>query len=214
MNVGQIRTRIQTMVGDTSGAEVTAASILDWINDGIGEIARVTGQPQATGSTTVVSGQSTYSLPAAFPDILRLRSVKYDGSQLQALQLEEAETLYPGWERTGQGSGTPQQFWVWADSITVWPPPDNSTKQLKLYYTKRPAAVVLDADVPGIPVHMHTDLLDYVHARVLESLGQGDRAERGMDRTTGRVMAAAADAQWPVRNAYPHVQVAADDMGW
>jgi hypothetical protein len=214
MNVGQIRARIQAKIGDTSGAEVAPADILNWINDGITEIARRTNQPQATATTPSVVGQSTYNLVTFAADITRLRSVMYDGSVLQPLSIEEADTFLADREKAGQSNGTPQMYWIWSDQINVWPPPDTASKSLKLFYQKRPAAVATDADIPGIPLHMHADLVDYVYAQVLDTIGDKQGAERRMGRFDGVVRESASDADWPQRNAYPHVSVSADDTGW
>lgn len=213
INVGQIRARVQAKFGDTSGAEVSGADVLNWINDGLLEIARRTQQPQASASTSTVVGQSVYSLTTFAADILRLRSVKYAGSVLEGMSMEDADTQFPDHERAGQGSGTPRWFWVWAEQITLWPAPD-AVGTLKLFYVKRPAAVALDADVPGIPTHMHGDLVDYVVAQVYETVGDAPAAERRMGRFEQITRESAADAEWPVRDVYPHVSVSVDDSGW
>ena len=213
MNVGDIRRRIKAKVGDTAGTEVTDGQLLDWINDGQLEIARRTQQPQATATTATVVAQGSYSITAFSADVLRLRSVMHDGVLLQALSQEEADTQLPDRERNPQ-PGTPQQFWVWADQIHLWPRPQTAGLALKIFYVKRPAAVAVDADVPGIPLHMHTDLLAYVWSQVLETIGDNDRAGREMDRFAGSSASAAADAEWPTRATYPHVTISADDMSW
>lgn len=213
MNVADIRTRIQAKVGDTSGTEVTNAQILAWINDGMTELARRTNQPQGSATTATIAGTGTYSLTAFAADILRLRSVQLDGSVLQAISMEEADTYLSDRDRGSAAGGTPSMYWVWADQINLWPKP-TAAGVLKLFYVKRPAAVTGDADVPGIPVHMHTDLVAYVYAQVLDSLGQGERADRHSDRWQGRAMETAADADWPQRNTYPHITVSLDDAGW
>jgi hypothetical protein len=214
MNVGQIRARIQAKIGDTAGAEATPADILNWINDGIGEIARRTNQPQATASTPSVKDQSTYNLTTFAADIVRLRSVMYDGSVLQPLSIEEADTFLADREKTGQSSGVPQMYWIWANVINLWPPPDTAGKSLKLFYQQRPPAVAADGDTPAIPLHMHVDLVDYVLAQVLETTGEREASERRMGRFDGTVREASSDADWPQRNTYPHVSVSMDDAGW
>lgn len=213
MNVAQIRSRVQTRLGDTSGAEVTAAAILEWINDGAGEIARRTQQPQATASAPIVVGQAAYSISQFANDVMRLRKVELDGTVLEGLSSEDADTLLPNRNRAGQATGTPQWFEVWADTLTLWPPPA-SAGTLTLYYVKRPAQVAADLDVPGIPPHMHPDLLEYVVAQALESTGESAAADRKMSRFEQLSRESAEDASWPVRNTYPHVAVSADDVGY
>lgn len=213
MNVGEIRRRVQTKLGDTSGAEVTTASVLDWINDGAGEIARRIQQPQATATTPIVVGQTAYSVATFAADVLRLRKVLLDGSVLEPISMEDADTLLPDRERAGQSGSTPRYFWLWADAINVWPAP-SAAGTLKLFYVKRPALVAGDGDVPGVPLHMHPDLVDYVVAQALESAGEGAAAERKMARFEQLSRESAGEAEWPVRNVYPHISVSADDCGW
>lgn len=204
---------MQAKLGDTAGSEATAQSILDWINDGAREIARRIGQPQATATTPTVAGQAVYSTSAFAADVMRLRSVMLDGSVLEALSIEDADTLIGDRERTGQAAGQPRWFWTWADSINLWPPPA-AAGTLKLFYVKRPAEVAADADVPQVPLHLHPDLVDYVVAQALDSAGESATAERKLARFDATAQQAAADADWPVRDVYPHVSVAADDTGW
>lgn len=213
MNVGQIRARVQAKFGDTAGAEATSADILNWINDGISEIARRTQQPQATATTAVAAGTAAYNLTTFAADIIRLRSVMFDGSVLQPISIEEADTFLADREKS-TSQGTPSMYWLWADQINVWPTPDNASggKLLKLFYQKRPAAVAVDADIPAIPLHMHTDLVDYVVAQVLETTGDTDRADRRLARFQQAADTASADADWPQRGSFPHVTVALDDV--
>jgi hypothetical protein len=212
MNVGQIRGRVQAKIGDTSGAEATPSDILNWINDGISEIARRTQQPQGTATRTVVNGTATYDLSDFATDVIRLRSVMLDGSVLQPLSMEEADNFLAERERSGQSNGTPTMYWIWANQINLWPKPDNSTSVLKIFYQKMPALVATDTDVPAIPLHMHGDLVDYALAQVLDTTGERDVAERRMSRFDGVVREAASDADWPQRGSYPHVSVSPDDV--
>ena len=214
MIVSEIRTRVQAKLGDTAGAEVKASDVLNWINDGIVEIARRTNQPQGTATTAVVQGQTAYNLTAFGSDIVRVRSVMLDGSVLQPLSIEEADTFLADREKANQAQGVPQNYWLWADQINLWPTPDSSSAGdlLKIFYQKRPAAVVNETDVPGIPLHMHPDLVDYVVTQALDVAGRFDVAERRMGRFDQTVREAAADADWPQRGAYPHVTVALDDV--
>jgi uncharacterized protein DUF6682 len=210
MNVGDIRRRIKAKVGDQAGSEITDTQLLDWINDGLGEIAKRTQQPQATATTVTVASQGAYSISTFSADVLRLRSVMCDGVLLQAISQEEADNSLPDREKSPQ-TATPEKFWVWADQLNLWPRPATAGLTLKIFYVKRPAAVAVDADVPGIPLHMHTDLLQYVWAQVLDTIGDLDRGEKQMDRFAGAAATAASDAEWPVRGTYPHVTIATDD---
>jgi hypothetical protein len=211
VNVGEIRARVQARFGDTSGAEVTSTDILRWINDGILEIARRTQQPQASAQTNTVIGQAGYSLSTFASDVLRLRKVMLGGTVLSGLSIEEADVLLPDREAANQGNGAPDRFWIWADTLNLFPAPDR-VQALKLFYVKRPAAVAVDGDVPGIPTHMHTDLVDYVIAQAMDSTGDADRAERRMGRFEQTTREAASDAEWPIRGGYPHVVVDLEDV--
>jgi hypothetical protein len=192
VNVGQIRTRVQNKIGDTSGAEVTSLAILDWINDGMTEIARRTSQPQAIASISTVIGTEAYNVSAFAADVLRLRSVKYDGVPLESLSMEDADTLYVSATQTG--TGTPRWFWIHADQITVWPKPD-AAKTLQLFYVKRPAAVDDDA------------------VQALETVGESGAAERKMAAFEQRSRESASDLSTPT-DLYGHVSASLDDMGW
>jgi len=207
---------VQAKFGDTAGAEATTADILNWINDGITEIARRTQQPQATATTAVATGTATYNLSLFAADIIRLRSVMFDGSVLQPLSIEEADTFLADRERAGQGTGVPGMYWIWADQINLWPAPDTSSngKLLKLFYQKRPPPVVVDADIPAIPLHMHADLVDYVVAQVLETVGEKELADKRIARFASTVQEASSDADWPQRGSFPHVTVSLDDVAY
>lgn len=209
MLVSDIVTRVQRQFGDESGAQIDANDVMRWINDAQKEIARQRQLLQVTTQVTVTSGTGSYALPT---NILHLRSVRYDGTVLRPISLEEAEETVPSYDAGASiiGSGTPSTYWVWGGLIYLYPIPNNSTSVLKSYYTRIPVEVTLTSDTPELPVQYHPRIVDYCLAQAYELDANPQQQSFKMGQFQAGVRQTDMD-MWQPRNVYPTVTVGLDD---
>ena len=156
MIVSEISTRVKRLFGDQANVQIDDTDILRWVNDAQHEIALQNQLFQAVASVSTVVNQITYTLPI---DGITLRSIQYNQAKLQALNNNEAEQYIVGTAQANNG-GTPQQFWIWANTINLYPAPD-SVGTLKIFYTRQPATVTLVTDTPELPLQYHNAIVQY-----------------------------------------------------
>lgn len=209
MNLGEIKTSVKRLFGDESGAQITDADIVRWANDGQVDIVRKTECLQKKTEFNVTANDESYDLPA---DSIRLRRVELDGKALSRVELEELDNVVPDRNVTGTSSGSPVVYYVWGQTLWLYPKPETAgTSNLDLFYLKRPAALAVDADIPEIPVHMHEDIVRYCLARAKELDEEMEQARNiFMDYET-RVMLSRDEAQNPENDTYPAVRILPGD---
>lgn len=136
------------------------AEIWDLIYQAECEIASETkmleGRTLISGGT--VAGTQSYAFPTG---VLELKRVEVDGQRLEKIDLRDDDdiTLF---NSNSTERGTPQFYWVWAETIYFRPTPDESSLQIRLYYYADPALVVDPDQVLEVPAIHHTRIVDKV----------------------------------------------------
>lgn len=203
MNVQDILTRVQRNFGDTANVQIDQTDILRWINDAQREIVLANQLLQSVATSTTVAGTNTYTIPA---DLLTLRSIKHGGIKLRALSLTEAEQYIPNFDDTSNyPSDVPTHFWIWANQLTLYPNPSTANKELKIYYTRQPVAVVLLADIPELPVQYHNRLVEYCLQQAYELDENWAAADAKKTQFTTGVNNTKDNVDWAERDFYPSI---------
>lgn len=210
MLVSNIMTRVRNIAGDLNSLQFTDSMLLDWINDGIRECAISNKLLQKRATTTSIAGQGDYNLPS---DILRLHSVKFNGSKLRVLTLEEFDS-YTGASTTGI-TGTPTACYVWAGSLTLYPAPDTGNLDLVIDYIYSPEVIEIgsvDTELTALPVMYHARLVDYCLAQVAQQDDDLPRYQAKMTefQTGVRTIKDMPEAE---QDLYPTISIAPRDMG-
>ena len=113
---------------------------------------------ERTTSTTTVTATSSYTLTS---DCDYLNRVLWNNYKLKRIDYSELQML----DQPGYGStyitGKPTHYYVYGESIGLWPIPDSS-KSLRYYYYAQPAEVTTDSTVFSIPSMFHPYIQDYV----------------------------------------------------
>lgn len=167
MLVEDIVRRVRETAGDITALQFSQTTLTDWINDGIRECVIENSLLQARGTTPSVVGQTDYNLPV---DIFKLHSVYFDDRRLQIITLQEWEEMWG--PDPSPGNSAPQVCYIYAGSLTVWPPPD-SVATIKINYTKLPTAITYTAapdtwtpTSPPINEAYHNRLVAYCLAQI------------------------------------------------
>lgn len=211
MNVSDIKARIKRVFGDESAVQLTDDDIVRWINDAQKEIAQQNDEVLETIATTAsVSNQAEYTLP---PDILRLRSVRYGNLKLKGLSLQEADQQITNYENPASyRTGTPEVFWIYANRITLYPTPNTSDpSNLKFYYTRIPAEVAVDADIPELHTKYHLRIVEYVLQQAYE-MDEDWAASGNKSAQFVQGLNSLKDSDWQDRTSYPTITISPGDM--
>lgn len=205
MNVGEIALRVKRIFGDEAGAQITDADIIRWVNDAQREIAYNNDLLQTTATTAVVPGQDQYTLP---PDVLNLRSVRFQGKKLVFMTPEEA-TQHGSDSKT---TGVPTHYSLWARNLDLFPTPTTAdADDLQLYYTRQPAAVGGTADTPELPLQYHNRIVEYCLAQAYELDDNMDSYKSKMQMFQDGMDRLKVNTDWQEQDVYPSITASSAD---
>lgn len=210
MLVSEIATRVKRTFGDEAGVQIADADIIRWVNDAMREIAIAADLMQTLASTALISSQNSYALP---PDILTLRSVRYNGIKLTPLSPSEFEeyidstaSIYP--------TGRPTHFSVYATSIQLYPAPDNNAVtggSLQIFYTRRPLETTTTNDTPELPVQYHNRIVEYCLQQAYELDENWGAAQAKAQQFEKGVNELRNEQTWSARDFYPSITTLPED---
>jgi hypothetical protein len=151
--------------GDESGAQITEADIIRWINSGQNEINKKNRILKATATTPLVIGTRSYTFPT--PNILEIETLQVAGKPLQYMSFKEANEYITKEDPTFTASDTPYLWYEWGGEILLYPTP-SAVYDLTLYYIQYPTPIVTGADTLSIPDSYFEPLLQYCMTQAYE----------------------------------------------
>lgn len=165
MNVAEILLRVKKTFGDEAGIEIDDPIIINWINDGMVDIARHTECLQDELKLSSVTSQKAYSLPSNY---LGMKRLTYNGSKLEQIAIEDLDELDNSRD-ISNNIGEPYYFYIWAKQLNFYPIPATSeVLNIAMMFFRTPNPVLVSADIPELPVGMHEDIVRFVLARAKE----------------------------------------------
>jgi len=161
--------RVRSSFGDFSGAQLSDAAILSWINDGQREIVNSNTILRATKYSNIVAGQQDYSFPE--DKVLAIEAVYVNGYPIENVSPQAArEYILKLDPELVLGSDKPEMWYERAGIITFYPVPNTSvTNGLKLEYLKTPVSLDSLTGALGIPDRYFNELTTYVTSQALEA---------------------------------------------
>lgn len=204
MTVQQIINRIRRTFGDDSAVQINDSDIIGWINEAMKEIVVQLNLLQVIGTAATVANQSNYTLPA---DNLRLHSVKWQGNSLRYLSLEQAEESLPNKDDAANFPvGIPTHYWVWGNTITIYPAPASSgATDLKIYYNRMPVDVAAVGDIPELPTIYHIRIIEYCLAQAHDLDDNIFGAELKMGTFSQNLQSMRDIGDWAGQDFYPFI---------
>lgn len=196
MLVSEIATRVRKQFGDEAGIIITDADVIRWVNDAQQEIVSKVDVLQGSATAASIANVADYTFPLTYN---RVHSIKYKGSRLRELNLQQAEELVPNKDdATTYPVGTPQYYWIWGNVFTLYPMPGTSEAGvLRIFYIRNPVAVTATTDTPELHVKYHPRIVEYCMAQAAElddneqrysnkinQFNQNVQAELGREKTT------------------------------
>jgi hypothetical protein len=161
--------RVRSSFGDFSGAQLSDAAILSWINDGQREIVNSNTLLRATKYANIVAKQQDYSFPE--DKVLAIEAVYVNGYPIQNVSPQAArEYILKLDPELTYGSSRPEIWYERAGVITFYPVPNASSENgLKLEYVRYPANLSLLSSTLSIPDRYFNELVNYAISQALEA---------------------------------------------
>ncbi len=156
---------------------------------------------ESTVNFSVGADDATYALPAT---ALKIKKVKLDGKSLEPITLEESDKF--------GSTGKSGYYYVWANEITLVPTPtQGGTNNLKVWYTRKPAALTLTTDIPEVPETYHEDIVRFALARAKELDEENAAAANLMAEFDVRILESRSEATGKQTETYPSVSLVSGD---
>ncbi len=205
--------RVRTTFGDTSGAQVTDAMMIRWINDGQQEIINNNPVLKGTKYTDYVAGTTEYTFPT--DSVQFIEAVYVDGRPIKNLSPQEYREYVLEMDPELEALSAYPSIWYERNGVITFYPKGTTTytNGLKLEYVKTPATVnaISSSTYLTIPDRYLNHLVDYVLAQALEldenyTASQYKKAQfrEGLDRLNQRENISQLDY-------YPTVMMDPDD---
>lgn len=215
MNVAEIQTYIKRQFGDESGVQVTDTDIIRWINSAQKQIVlQNESLLDKTATTTTVVGQQTYDLPV---DLLKLTSISYRIStttpyyRLKGYSLAVFNERIDGWDGTTE-TGNPNCYTISENKIILFPIPSAAViSGLKIYYCRKPVAVVLTTDTPELPELYHDTIIKFCLQQAYEVDEDWDAVGNKAQEFDVELKLLRGKDDWKVQEHYPVITVLSDD---
>lgn len=161
--------RVRSSFGDFSGAQLSDAAILSWINDGQREIVNSNTLLRATKYSNIVTGQQDYTFPE--DKVLAIEAVYIEGYPIDNVSPQAAREYILKLDPTKILTADRPEIWYErAGVITFYPVPQkNITNGLKLEYVKTPNNLSALNNPLGIPDRYFNELVNYTISQALEA---------------------------------------------
>lgn len=209
MNLQDIISRVQTLFGDTTGAQITTAEITAWANDAQLDIARHTEALQSVHTIDTVKDQHEYDYPSA---VISVKRLEFKGKKLEKTSLEELDTSAQNRHSADVASGIPLYWYTWGSKFYLHPNPDKSeTGALSLYSVRRPTSLLNYSDVSELPVEYHEDIVRYCLIRAKEKDEEFFQAKDLQQDYMMRMAQSKYDEQNRQSDAYPSIRTLPGD---
>lgn len=164
--VAEVMIAVKRQFGDESGAELEDADILRWIIDAQNTINYENKILKSTATVPAVAGQATYTFPAS--SVLQIESLHYKGVRVPNVPFAQAEESLVGIDSDARG--TPQFWYEWGGTFTLWPAPEASDN-VTIYYTAIASPIPSNWDANTtlmLPDKYFADIVGYVLMQAYE----------------------------------------------
>ena len=163
---GDLKIMVKRTFGDESGVQLEDADILRWANEATQAIAVLNRLLREKATTPSVLGQFDYEFPAQ--NIAQINSLHHNGQPLHPIEFQDAEQSLLMSDPDHTATGLPIYWWVWAETLSLWPKPD-AAGTLTLYYTRNPVLLTgSDSQFIDVPDKHYQTVVDYVLWRAYE----------------------------------------------
>lgn len=209
----QIKTRVKRQFGDTSGAQIGDTDIVDWINEAQREIYVKNNLGMTKGVVPTIIGTGEYPFPTN-PPLMRLFSLKFDGSVLQEISIQDIDNIFPDYD-TVQERGIPTAYWTYADKFSLYPIP-SVVKNLTILYNRFPTDIAADDSIAlDLDLKYHNRVLDYCYGQAAQIDGDMQSYVMYMQKFRQETKSTQSDETEMAQNKYyPSITVSVRDSDY
>lgn len=217
LTVLDVKTRVKRKFGDEAGVQLTDDDILRMINDAQRTIvSRNDSLLEKTATANSVASTQEYSFPA---DMLKFKFLSYKGTgdsaynPLRGMTVNELNLYIDSWDASTNTNGVPAIYAIHAGKFLVYPTPQDSVANaFKIYYTRSPVNMVLDADILDLPELYHSIVVDLVLQDAFEMDEDWEAAAAKSSQTNNNIDRLKSDEEWTKRDTYPFITVRPEDL--
>lgn len=163
--------RVRTTFGDTSGAQITDAMIVRWINDGQQEIVNNNAILKATKYSDYVATQTEYTFPT--DSVQFIEAIYVQNRPIKNVSPQEYREFVLAEDPELEATSDFPAIWYERNGVITFYPKAETTyaSGLKLEYVKSPAPVtsISTSVVLSIPDRYLNELVNYVLSQALET---------------------------------------------
>lgn len=196
--------RVTRQFGDESGAQVTNADIISWINSGQQEINRQQRILKDIAVTPTIIGTSGYAFPT--PKILQIETLQYKGKPLDQMSFNAFQEYIQVSDPEATQTGTPLYWYEWGTNINLYPIPD-AVENLTLYYVKYPDDIANVSDTLTIPDNYYDALLQYCLQQAYEQDDDWTGSAQKQQQLKEQLSALSEDGNRFGRQYYPTITI-------
>jgi len=145
--------RLHNAESDTNWSDAEIYSLFEAKSN---EVMALIGLKEATATSTSVAGTADYAYPT---NAVHIRRVLYSGQALKRLNFRQYQARIVSGTAP---SGTPREYTLWNDTITLVPVPDTSSDTITIYSENQQSSITSSSSTLDIPGVLHQALCDGV----------------------------------------------------
>lgn len=207
--VSDVASDIKRTFGDESGVQVTDSDIIRWVNQAQIEIVSKNQILVANANTPSISGTYDYDVSAL--NIQNIHSIHYNGVKLNSVSFVDLENNYLSDDPNRSGSGVPEVWARWGNTLTLYPTPNSSGASIKIYYFALPATVSDTTDSLSLPDNYYPRVLEYVLAQAYEMDENFAASDNKLNRFDSNLVGMMGDENAPQQATYSVITVRPED---
>ena len=168
---------VKRIFGDEALVELKNTDLLRWINAAQREIASSNQTMKGSASSSVVKGQTLYSLPGNSP-VYQIQGIHYKGTPLKPISFQAAQESINSDDPDMEATGDPKIWYEWDGDIYIYPSAnEDGVDALTLYYIAYPQNLTTLTETLQVPDRFYNQVTDYV-------LGQAYRLDENWQATS------------------------------
>lgn len=205
----EVRSYVRRAFGDEDSVQIKDEDIVRWINAAQRNISISQNVLKQVSTTGVVSGQVEYDI-SGLP-ILQIQTIHYRGRPLDHRSFQNAEEHILSNDPDRTQTGTPTMWYSWGTTLFLWPTPDSSGDDLKLYYLSRPENIATIGDQLSLPDQYFDRIVEFVMSQAYELDEDNQNSDFKLGQFKEGLAEMAGNPDRPQNNTYPSITVLPED---
>lgn len=208
--VSDVATDVKRTFGDEASVQVNDSDIIRWVNEA--QIEIVSKNQILTAQATTPSIVNVYDYDVSGLNIQNIHSIHYNGAKLKALSFVDFEDLVLKDDPYRNAAGIPELWARWGNSVTLYPTPNSSGTDIKIYYYALPTPPVDTTSDLSLPDNYYPRILEYVLSKAYEMDENFAASDNKISRFDSNLVSMMGDEVAPAQDTYSVITVRPEDM--